>query len=96
MPLSTAQREPGVPSAAPVTVPFRPQLGLQGHEQVWNPLPVHFSFLPLSMAPGQESTQRSFPQMPLQAYQNDDPLSIVWHDREVGPDRLAGCNRLII
>lgn len=30
--------------------------------------------------------------MPLQAYQNDDPLSIVWHDREVGPDRLAGCN----
>lgn len=34
--------------------------------------------------------------MPLQAYQNEDPLSIVWHDREVGPDRLAGCNGLII
>lgn len=34
--------------------------------------------------------------MPLQAYQNDDPHSIVWHDREAGPDRLAGCNGLII
>lgn len=34
--------------------------------------------------------------MPLQAYQNDDPLFIVWHDREVGPERLAGCNGLII
>lgn len=48
------------------------------------------------MAPGQESTQRSFPQMPLQALQNDNPLAIVWLSREVGPARLAGCNGVLL
>lgn len=48
------------------------------------------------MAQGQESTQKSFPQMSLQALQNDNPLFIAWLYREVGPARLADCNDLII
>lgn len=52
-------------------------MGLQGHEQLWNLLLVRFQCLPLSVERGQENTQRNFPQMPLQALQNDNPLSMV-------------------
>lgn len=38
------------------------------------------------MAQGQESTQKSFPQMSLQALQNDNPLFIAWQLWEVGLD----------
>lgn len=34
--------------------------------------------------------------MPLQALQNDNPLSIVWLSREVGPARLTGCDGVLL